>query len=134
MTSPRLMRAVGLAAAFLGIALATPAAVAAQVTGEARQQSRQISTPEIAAQLGAKLSPGQPAELYIGASATASLADTAKLATFGITGVHPGARVTIMRIGSDRLRVEVDEMDPVPVTRKLTVKVDAEGRLTRITS
>jgi hypothetical protein len=132
MTSQRLAHAAVLAAACVGLTFATPASASAQATGEARQQSRQVSTAEIAAQIGAKLSPAAPAELLIGASASGSLADSAKVATFGASGLHPGARVTIMRIGPDRLRVEVDEMDPVPLTKKFTVKVDGEGRLTRV--
>ena len=119
----------------LGIALAlqwSPAA-AAQDSGQVRQQSRNTATEAIAAQLGAKLSPNQPDELPIGASMTASLTDPAKAAALGASGLHAGARVTVMRIGLDRVRVEIDEMDPVPLTKKLTLRIDAQGRLTPLT-
>ncbi|HET7188280.1 MAG TPA: hypothetical protein VFI52_09000 [Gemmatimonadaceae bacterium] len=118
--------------ACLGIALAllsSPAPAAAQDSGQVRQQSRQTMTEGIAAQLGAKLSPHQPEELPVGVSITASLTDSAKIAAFGATGLHAGARVTVMRIGPEKVRVEIDEMDPVPLTKKLTLRIDAQGRL-----
>lgn len=119
--------------ACLGIALAllSPPA-AAQDIGQVRQQSRN-STEAIAAQLGAKLSPNQPEELPIGVSMTASLTDSAKIAALGAPGLHAGARVTVLRIAPDKIRVEIDEMDPVPLTKKLTLRLDAQGRLTPLT-
>jgi hypothetical protein len=122
--------------ACLGIALvllAPPATVAAQDSGQVRQQSRHTATEAIAAQLGAKLSPNQPEELPVGVSMTASLTDSARIASFGATGLHTGARVTVMRIAPDRIRVEIDEMDPVPLTKKLTLRIDAQGKLTPLT-
>jgi len=122
--------------ACVGIAfalLSSPAAAAAQDTGQVRQQSRQTMTEGIAAQLGAKLSPNQPEELPVGVSMTASLVDPTKTAALGATGLHAGARVTVMRIGPEKVRVEIDEMDPVPLTKKLTLRIDAQGKLTPLT-
>lgn len=113
--------------------LSSPATVAAQDSGQVRQQSRQTMTESIAAQLGAKLSPNQPEELPVGVSMTASLTDPAKVATLGAAGLHAGARVTVMRIGPEKVRVEIDEMDPVPLTKKLTLRIDAQGKLTPLT-
>ena len=110
--------------------LSSPAAAAAQDTAQVRQQSRQTMTEGIAAQLGAKLSPNQPEELPVGVSMTATLIDSAKVAALGATGLHAGARVTVMRVGPEKVRVEIDEMDPVPLTKKLTLHIDAQGRLT----
>ena len=131
MSSMRLARAVGLAAASIGFALALPSA-GAQVGGEVRLQSRQISTAEIAGELGAKLSPGQPDELTVGVSITGCLVDAAKLDALGAAGLQPGARVTVFRIAVDRVRVEVDQLDPVPLTKKLTLRLDGQGRLSVI--
>lgn len=84
---------------------------------------------KIADELGAKLQPNQLADLPMGAMLHATLADSSKLSRLGITGMHSGARVSIMRIATDKLRVEVDEMDPVPVTKKTTLHVDEKGHL-----
>jgi hypothetical protein len=122
--------------ACVGIAfalLSSPAPAAAQDSGQVRQQSRQTMTEGIAAQLGAKLSPNQPEELPVGVSMTASLTDPAKVAALGATGLHAGARVTVMRIGPEKVRVEIDEMDPVPLTKKLTLRIDSQGKLTPLT-
>ena len=86
----------------------------------------------IASQLGATLSPGQPEELALGTSITCMLTDPAKLAALGAPGMHAGARVSVMRTASERVRVEVDELDPVPLTRRLTLKIDIQGRLTTL--
>ncbi|HET9683008.1 MAG TPA: hypothetical protein VFP15_02835, partial [Gemmatimonadaceae bacterium] len=86
----------------------------------------------IASQLGATLSPGQPEELALGTSITCMLTDPAKLAALGAPGMHAGARVSVMRTASERVRVEVDELDPVPLTRRLTLKIDTQGRLTTL--
>lgn len=126
--TPRLR--AGVACLGIVLALVSAPAASAQDSGQVRQQSRHTTTAAIAAQLGAKLSPNQPEELSVGVSMTASLTDSARIAALGATGLHAGARVTVMRIASDRIRVEIDEMDPVPLTKKLTLRVDAQGRLT----
>ncbi len=131
MSAMRLARAVGLAAAYIAFTLG-PHSAAAQVGGEVRLQSRQISTAEIAGQLGAKLAPGTLDELPIGVSFTGILVDSARLGALGGAGLQQGARVSVIRIALDRVRVEVDQMDPVPITKKLTLRLDGQGRLSVI--
>jgi len=116
--------------ALLGAALP----LRAQGTTDVKQQAREIATTDVATQLGLKSPPGQPRELAVGASATYTLVDPSKLAALGVTGVHAGARVTIIRIAADKLRMEVDEIEPVALTKKATLKIDQEGKLTAISS
>lgn len=91
------------------------------------------TSASVARQLGATMSPGQPEELAVGTSITCMLADPAKLVAFGASGMHAGARVTVSRTAAERVRVEVDELDPAPLTKRLTLKIDAQGRLTPAT-
>ena len=122
---------LGVAATCLGLAFAMPHATAAQGV---RQQSSQITRGDIADQLGAKITSNQSEEFGIGSSITGSLTDPAKLAKLGITGVHEGARVSVMRVAPDRVRVEVDEMEPTPLTKKATLRIDDKGHLVTLTS
>jgi len=133
MTTMGIARAVAVAAACLVIGSIVPRAAVAQAGGEAKAQPRQVLISAIIGQLGIKTIPGQPDELIVGASFTATLVDPAKLAALGASGLHAGARVTVMRIGADKLRVEADEMEPVALTKKLTLKVDEQGRLSAVT-
>ncbi len=96
------------------------------------QQSTEVISARLADQLGVKLAPNQADELAIGASVTSSLVDAGKLASFGVRDVRAGARVTITRIAADRVRLEIDEMDPTPRTTKVTLRIDNEGRLTPV--
>lgn len=119
----------------VALVLTAPAMAVAQDSArptpppEAEQASRSVSSARVAEQLGTKLANGQPEDLAVGASATATLADPGKLAALGLRDAKAGARVTIMRIARDRVRIEVDEFDPVPRTRKLTLRVESDGRL-----
>ena len=97
-----------------------------------RPGSGQTAT-SVASQLGATISPSQPGEFTVGTSITRVLADPAKLAALGAEGMHAGARVTAARTAMERVHVEVDELEPAPLTKRLTLKIDAQGRLTRIT-
>jgi D-serine deaminase-like pyridoxal phosphate-dependent protein len=119
----RTTRLLGLAAA---LALATPNVIVAQ---NVRQQSSQVTRGDVAEQLGAKVTSSQNEELAVGSSLTGSLVDPAKLTKFGISGMHEGARVSVMRVAPDKLRVEVDELEPTPQTKKATLKIDDKGRL-----
>jgi hypothetical protein len=134
MTTIGIARAVAVAAAFLAIGLVTSPDAGAQAAGESRQQARQVSTAVVSEQLGLKTSPGQADALLVGASITCVLVDPAKLAALGAPGLHVGARVTFMRVAADKLRVEADEIDPVPLTKKLTLSIDQQGRLSAVTS
>ena len=112
--------------------LASPTLALAQDTARvaaAVAAPRVVETDRIAEQLGARLANAQPPELVIGMSATGILSEPARLAALGLRDAKAGARVTIMRSGQDRLRVEVDEFDPVARTRRLTLHLDADGRV-----
>ena len=95
---------------------------------DVKQQSSVVTMGSIAEQLGAKVV-DRNAELPIGGSLTGSVTDPAKLAKFGITGIHEGARLTAFRSAPDKVRIEVDEIEPAPVSRKATAKLDGSGKL-----
>lgn len=119
------------------LALAVAATCLAGVLGArdaAAQDPKQQAMPAasvkaIAAQLGVKVQPRDDDELGVGFSFTATLETPEKLADFGIKGMHTGARVTVGRVAPDKIRLEVDEMDPVPTRGSATVKLDARGAL-----
>lgn len=123
-------------AAVLGAwSLAAPSIASAQDSGtvapaaNATQPIRAVATARVAEQLGAKLANAQPEDLVIGASATGVLSDPGRLAALGLRDAKAGARVTIMRSARDRVRVEVDEFEPVARTRRLALHLDADGHL-----
>ena len=118
-----------LAATCLSFALAAPQATDAQATQNVRQQSSQVTRNDIAEQLGAKITANQTDDLPIGSSITGSLVEPAKLAKLGISGMHEGARVSVIRIAQDKVRVEVDELEPTPQTKKATLRIDDKSRL-----
>lgn len=103
-------------------------AVAARAP-EARSRSGEVSSALLAKQVGVKLSPAQPEELSVGNSLSGTLADSTKLALFGLANACSGARVTMLRSAEQRLIVEVDEMEPVARTRRVTVRLREDGRL-----
>lgn len=127
--------AAAIAAVLAASSLVMPSRAAAQDSAAATpvaapaQPTRAVATEKVAEQLGAKLANAQPAELVIGASATGILSDPARLAALGLRDAKAGARVTIMRSARDRVRVEVDEFEPVVRTRRLALHLDADGRL-----
>ena len=126
----RSARVAGIAVAYVGILATAPVSAPAQSTSsDVKQQSAGVTVRGIAEQLGTKLPPRESDELPIGGSFTGTLADPAKLAALGIAGVHEGARVTVMRVAPEKLRVEVDELDPAPLTKKATLKVDDKGKV-----
>jgi hypothetical protein len=84
----------------------------------------------VAEKLGAKLTPSSPRELELGRSVTMTLIDPAKLAPYGIKGMHEGARVTITCVGPNRVRVEADELEPVQLRGAVTLRVSEDGSLT----
>ena len=126
---------VRVAAIGIAVVLVVPSLARAQDTTSASavvapaQAIRTVATDRVAEQLGARLANAQPTELSIGASATGILSDPARLAALGLRDAKAGARVTIMRSARDRIRVEVDEFDPVARTRRMTLNLDADGRL-----
>ena len=129
-TTLRSARAFGIATACVGILAIAPASASAQVPAtDVKQQSAGITVRGIAEQLGTKTVPRESDELPIGGSFTGTLADPEKLVSLGIMGLHEGARVTVMRVAPERLRLEVDELDPAPLTKKATLRVDEKGKV-----
>ena len=80
--------------------------------------------------LGVKGMPNGERELELGKSTTTVLAEPQKLAPYGITGMHEGARVTMTCVGPNRLRVEADEMEPVSRSVVVTLLVGDDGSVT----
>jgi hypothetical protein len=113
------------------LALATPSlprSTSAQVT-----QQSEVAVKTITDALGLKpAAASAPSTLELGATITFSLTDPAKLAKHTIRGLHEGARVTVTRVAPDRVRVEADEMEPMPVTGKVTLKVNGDGTFTPV--
>jgi hypothetical protein len=91
-----------------------------------------VSMKTLADKLGVKPSPNAPDDIEIGGSVTTSLSAPDKIAEYGIKGMHEGARVTITRIAPDRLRVEADEMEPTAARSVVTLRVAADGSMTRV--
>lgn len=120
----RVMSAVALG---LVAIVSLPAPTLSQV--QVVQQGAGVSTARLAAQLGVKPSPDQSQYLDVGGTLNGALADPAKLAKLGMPPMHEGARVTAVLIAPNKLRVEVDEMDPEPITRKATFRIDDKGDL-----
>jgi hypothetical protein len=111
------------------------AAIAASPVA-ARAQPQQQGTVDISVKstidkLGLKQSGNLPDDFELGRSITVSLADPAKAAKYGIVGMHEGARVTVTRVAPDRIRVEADEIEPLPNKSTVTLKVAADGSMTR---
>ena len=125
-------RKFGLGAVCIGALIWTPALAGAQSTqtanGDVTQQSM-VRMRSVADQLGTKLNPEQREELTLGVTLNGTLQEPEKLEKFGITGVHKGARVTAMRIAPEKVVVEVDEIEPAPLTRKATLRISEQGRL-----
>lgn len=138
-TSKAAAHVVAIAVALAAAWLAAPSLAAAQDSAEAAatvaaaQPVRAVATDKVAGQLGAKLANAQPADLLVGASATGILSDPTRLASFGLRDAKAGSRVTIMRSARDRVRVEVDEFEPVVRTRRLALHLDADGRVSLAT-
>jgi len=123
-------RSLGLATVCFGTLVSTPRLARAQApTTEVTQQSMAVQMRSIAQQLGTRLNPEQPQDLAVGVTLNGSLQEPEKLEKLGLVGLHKGARVTAMRVALQKLVVEADELDPVPLTRKATLRIDAQGRL-----
>ena len=125
-------RKMGVGAVCIGALIWTPPLAGAQSaqtsSGDVALQSM-VHMSSVAEQLGTKLNPGQRDELAVGVTLNGTLQEPEKLEKFGITGVHKGARVTAMRVSPVKVVVEVDEIEPAPLTRKATVRISEQGRL-----
>jgi hypothetical protein len=125
-------RKLGLGAVCIGALIWTPALAGAQAAqtsnGDVTLQSM-VQMRSVAEQLGTKLNPEQREELALGVTLNGTLQEPEKLEKFGITGVHKGARVTAMRVAPQKVVVEVDEIEPTPLTRKAMLRITEQGRL-----
>ena len=122
----------GVGAVCIGALIWTPALSGAQSSrtsnGDVTLQSM-VRMSTVAEQLGTKLNPEQREELALGATLNGTLREPERLEKFGITGVHKGARVTAMRVSPEKVIVEVDEIEPAPLNRKVTLRLSEQGRL-----
>ena len=106
--------------------------------GAPRPTLAQFGPPEVSvtatlAKLGAKAATTNiPSDLELGRSVTASLVSVEKIEQFGIKGMHEGARVTVTRVGPDRIRVEADELEPVAAKSVVTLRIGSDGSLTPV--
>jgi hypothetical protein len=91
-----------------------------------------VAVGAVADKLGVKTMISSPRELDLGKSVTATLAEPKKLVSYGITGMHEGARVTITCVGPNRIRVEAEEMEPVEQRTTVTLRVGDDGSLTPV--
>lgn len=125
-------RKFGLGAVCIGAFFWAPALAGAQSgqtsNGDVTLQSM-VQMRTVADQLGTKLNPQQREELALGVTLNGTLQEPEKLERLGINGVHKGARVTAMRIAPQKVIVEVDEIEPAPLTRKATLRINDQGRL-----
>lgn len=89
-----------------------------------------MSISTVAEQLGVKLEP-RPLddEFRIGLSVSGTLERQEKLERFGIKGMKNGARVTMSRVATDRVRIDADQFAPDLVSARADVKVDETGHL-----
>jgi hypothetical protein len=87
-----------------------------------------VTIGSVAAQLGVKVVVGNESEFLVGASFTGTLSEPEKLATFGIKGMHAGARVTMVRMAPDRVYVEADELEP-PSRASARLHLDPDGNI-----
>jgi len=116
----------------LSLCIAAVAASPATVQAQSQQQGAvEISVKTMIDKLGLKPSGNVPDDFELGRSITLSLADPAKAAKYGIVGMHEGARVTMTRVAPDRVRVEADQMEPLPAKSTVTLKVAADGSMTQ---
>ena len=89
-----------------------------------------ISVGGIASQLGVKVPYRNDDEFSLGVQFTGTLVDPAKLAAFGISGMHAGARVIAARIRPDIVYVEADELEP-PSRASAQLRLDTSGKLVK---
>ena len=88
-----------------------------------------IPVASVSDKLGLKMNPSAARELDPGNSVTTMLAEPKRLEPF-IKGMHEGARVTISCVGTGRIRVEAEEMEPVEHRTTVTLHVGQDGSLT----
>ncbi len=112
----------------LALALLTAARAAAPSEATAAATSPSGTIGMVAEQLGVKVTTDLEQEFDIGVEFTGSLQDPAKLARFGIAGMHVGARVTALRLSFDKVSIVADELDP-PNRKSVKIGISANGGL-----
>lgn len=123
-------RALAAVAALAAFAAVSPRAAYGQVQqGVLGDNPGAATIAGIASQLGLKIVPSGESELSLGGSFTGLLEDPAKLESAGVHGMHEGARVTVIKVGPDRIRVEADELEPKPIKGTVTLTVTSKGEL-----
>jgi predicted RNA-binding Zn ribbon-like protein len=88
-----------------------------------------LTVTNVAAQLGIKVSSRASEDLAVGTSITGTLVQPDTIAKLGVRGMHDGARVTVSRMAPDRLRVEADEMEPLPAKVTVNLRIGDDGKL-----
>jgi hypothetical protein len=106
----------------------TPARLSAPEVRRTASEDPVLTVGGVSSQLGIKTQLRDDDEFVLGTSITGLLTEPEKLARFGIH-MHAGARVTAGRAGLDKIRVEADEMEPVPARASATLRVDNKGVL-----
>ena len=114
--------------AVLATATMSFASASTDTTSTVTRHPVAVTIGSVATQLGVKVVVGNESEFVVGASFTGTLSDPEKLATFGIKGMHVGARVTAVRMAPDRVYVEADELEP-PSRASAKLHLDADGNL-----
>ena len=114
--------------AVLATATTSFAPASTGTTGTVTQHPVAVTIGSVATQLGVKVVVGNESEFLVGTSFTGTLSEPEKLATFGIKGMHAGARVTAVRMAPDRVYVEADELEP-PSRASAKLHLDADGNL-----
>jgi hypothetical protein len=118
--------------ALLGISLAfalVPANAPSAQQSTTQQNEIRLTNERVAKQLGTRVQDRPDGTLSLGSSFTGMLEEPEKLEAFGIRGMHKGARVVVMRVAPDRIRVEADELEPTEVRGAATIRVDPTGDL-----
>jgi len=125
------VRILGVALALLTASLAFAPAPPAAAHSVRNAEDPILTVVGVAKQLGLTVQQRDGEEFTLGTSFTGLLADPQKLARFGMQ-MHQGARVTAARMALDKIRVEADEMEPVPARASTTLRVDVKGELSTI--
>jgi len=100
----------------------------APASSSAQRNVDLVQVDALAEKMGLKLGPSTAHELELGQSTTMLLTKPEKLAIHGIK-MHEGARVTVTCVGPGRLRIEADELQPVPKTVVVMLKLGDGGTL-----
>jgi hypothetical protein len=113
----------------ISLAFALVPANAPSAQQPTQQNEVRLTNEQVAKQLGTRVQDKPDGVLTLGASFTGMLETPEKLEAFGIRGMHKGARVVVMRVAPDRIRVEADELEPAATRGAATLRVSPSGDL-----